>query len=333
MKPTKKAKKSLGEYYSALQLRTDRWTALKIATEQLTHELSERKRGEAERTVVELLESLRPIEVYWAFPGHHTFDRLGELIVEGRFEALASTVRNICRALLSNSYRRNPHHYDVDELIEGSPDDESSEKLAKELPYFEVLLSTTFRRCRKTTCAARLPRCVARRTLPVRAGIRSQPHRCSDRGDVQPQRAGGGGAQRPQARIGADPRHPAPLPIATRRGCARGRGAQGIRPRTVPADRQAAARAGCPPVHRPVGGGDCGADLGNCRRVFYNQEDHLDLHLNILRGVSDRFEAPFFNALTQYARKPTGVFHAMPISRGKSITRSHWIRTWASSTA
>jgi len=69
-----------------------------------------------------------------------------------------------------------------------------------------------------------------------------------------------------------------------------------------------------------------GTKLGNCRRVFYNQEDHLDLHLNILRGVSERFEAPFFNALTQYARIPTGVFHAMPISRGKSITASHWIK-------
>ena len=69
-----------------------------------------------------------------------------------------------------------------------------------------------------------------------------------------------------------------------------------------------------------------GTDLGNCRRVFYNTEDFTELHLNILRGVSDRYETPFFNALKKYSRQPTGVFHALPISRGKSIARSHWIQ-------
>ncbi|MEP2428076.1 MAG: ornithine decarboxylase, partial [Tateyamaria sp.] len=69
-----------------------------------------------------------------------------------------------------------------------------------------------------------------------------------------------------------------------------------------------------------------GLDLGICRRVFYNQEDFMELHLNILRGVQARNKTPFFNALTEYSKQPTGVFHAMPISRGKSITRSHWIQ-------
>jgi arginine decarboxylase len=69
-----------------------------------------------------------------------------------------------------------------------------------------------------------------------------------------------------------------------------------------------------------------GLDLGICRRVFYNQEDFTELHLNILRGVQARFKTPFFTALKEYSKQPTGVFHAMPISRGKSITRSHWIQ-------
>jgi arginine decarboxylase len=69
-----------------------------------------------------------------------------------------------------------------------------------------------------------------------------------------------------------------------------------------------------------------GMDLGICRRVFYNQEDFMELHLNILRGVQARNKTPFFTALVEYSKQPTGVFHAMPISRGKSITRSHWIQ-------
>lgn len=69
-----------------------------------------------------------------------------------------------------------------------------------------------------------------------------------------------------------------------------------------------------------------GLDLGICRRVFYNQEDFMERHLNILRGVEARNKTPFFTALVNYSKQPTGVFHAMPISRGKSITRSHWIQ-------
>ena len=62
--------------------------------------------------------------------------------------------------------------------------------------------------------------------------------------------------------------------------------------------------------------------------MFYNQEDFLELHLNILRGCGRRaFKSPFFTALVDYSKQPTGVFHAMPISRGKSISpRSHWIQ-------
>ena len=52
----------------------------------------------------------------------------------------------------------------------------------------------------------------------------------------------------------------------------------------------------------------------------------MELHLNILRGVQARNKSPFFTALVEYSKQPTGVFHAMPISRGKSITRSHWIQ-------
>ena len=59
-------------------------------------------------------------------------------------------------------------------------------------------------------------------------------------------------------------------------------------------------------------------------RVFLHQ-DALELHLSILRGIAARYRTPFFTALTRYSRKPTGVFHAMPISRGNSVVNSQWI--------
>ena len=62
------------------------------------------------------------------------------------------------------------------------------------------------------------------------------------------------------------------------------------------------------------------------KRIFYRREDLQELHLMIIRGISERYETPFFTALKEYSKKPTGVFHAMPISRGNSVFKSRWIR-------
>ncbi|GJM32592.1 MAG: amino acid decarboxylase [Saprospiraceae bacterium] len=66
--------------------------------------------------------------------------------------------------------------------------------------------------------------------------------------------------------------------------------------------------------------------LNNFNRIFYRKEDLQELHLSIIRGIRERYEAPFFSALINYSRKPTGVFHAMPLSRGNSVFKSNWIR-------
>ncbi len=60
-------------------------------------------------------------------------------------------------------------------------------------------------------------------------------------------------------------------------------------------------------------------------RIFYQTEDIQELHLTIMQGVADRYKTPFFSALVDYSKKPTGVFHAMPISRGNSVFKSKWI--------
>jgi arginine decarboxylase len=41
--------------------------------------------------------------------------------------------------------------------------------------------------------------------------------------------------------------------------------------------------------------------------------------------VGERYRTPFFEALRHYSHRPTGVFHALPISQGNSIIGSHWI--------
>ena len=61
------------------------------------------------------------------------------------------------------------------------------------------------------------------------------------------------------------------------------------------------------------------------KRIFYQTEDIQELHLTIMRGIEERYETPFFSALVKYSQRPTGIFHAMPISRGNSVFKSRWI--------
>lgn len=67
------------------------------------------------------------------------------------------------------------------------------------------------------------------------------------------------------------------------------------------------------------------ATLKAFRRIFYRMEDVQELHLTIINGIKERFETPFYTALTEYSKKPMSVFHAMPISRGNSVFKSRWI--------
>jgi arginine decarboxylase len=67
-------------------------------------------------------------------------------------------------------------------------------------------------------------------------------------------------------------------------------------------------------------------DAENIRRIFYGIEDLMEIHLALLEGVNQRYDTPYFNNLKNYARRPIGTFHALPIARGKSVFNSHWIR-------
>src|SRR5699024_11168007 len=65
-------------------------------------------------------------------------------------------------------------------------------------------------------------------------------------------------------------------------------------------------------------------DLRHFNRIFYQETDYIEQHQTIQRAIDTRFSTPFFDALREYSRRPTGVFHALPISRGKSVSHSQW---------
>ncbi|MBL3687914.1 ornithine decarboxylase [Leucobacter zeae] len=68
-----------------------------------------------------------------------------------------------------------------------------------------------------------------------------------------------------------------------------------------------------------------GALTRRFRRVF-RREDQLELHLTLLRRISHLYDTPFFTAIQDHARRPVGVFHALPVARGGSVVASKWIK-------
>ena len=71
-----------------------------------------------------------------------------------------------------------------------------------------------------------------------------------------------------------------------------------------------------------------GATTRRFRRVF-RREDQLELHLTLLRRISHLYDTPFFSAIQDHARRPVGVFHALPVARGGSVVASKWIKDLA----
>jgi len=322
---------SMSDYYSAVQLRTDRWSVLREKLGELERSPTGRHATSLRKEIAQLFEALEIVERYWAFPGTAAFDHMRRQFEHGNIADVGFTVRRVTRALVSGAYRRR--HIPLDRDIGDSDDQEDEATLspaarALSKPYFEVMIVDEVNEHQERWLKANMnamrrpedaftyePVVVPSlqdaligvlfnhnvQAIVVRPGLRFESkvslpiltrylNRAGDMDDIEEIRPEDYGPE--LCRLIAKVRPELDAYLVT--------------------DRSVEDIAGM--------------DLGVCRRVFYNQEDFLELHLNILRGVQSRFKTPFFTALKEYSKQPTGVFHAMPISRGKSITRSHWIQ-------
>ena len=323
---------SIGDYYSATQLRADRWSTLRETVESLSLDGTEGRKGKKLVSTAEaLFASLEPIEAYWAFPGRVAFDYLRRLLDQRAIEDLTISVRRVARALATGAYRRRTIPLGADDADSEDYEDESAislEARALGRPYFEVLivdsvneqqekfLRTALNRVRRPEDPFIYEPVIVPSLEDALMGILFnhnvqavvvRPGLVLKSKNVLPI------LQQYVSHIGDEEEVDALLPSDY--GPEACRLIAKVRPELdayLVTDRSAEDIALM--------------DLGLCRRVFYNQEDFLELHLNILRGVARRYKTPFFTALKDYSRQPTGVFHAMPISRGKSISRSHWIQ-------
>jgi len=315
-------------YNTLWQIRADAWSSLEETAGQLvlagTQQLPVEQLGE---TVTGLLDVLGPIERLWAFPGMQAFQKMRRLFAAGKYDRFAALVSDINRALATDSFRSGQA---LDLGAEDEPFDRAINPLEQartERPYFEVLvvedlseqqeraLHEELRRRRRpddpfvyeivvlpsfddALMAARLnfrlQACVVRRRFTHRSRY--------DSSSLAQFVYSGGSADLMQ-------RSPDERAQVLARSLAR------IRPEL---DLY---------LMTEISVEDLAGRLSHhFRRIFHTREGSLELHLSILDGVSARYRAPFFSALRSYSHRPTGVFHALPISHGNSIVESHWIR-------
>ena len=323
---------SIGDYYSAVQLRFDRWTDLRQTLQTLRRgDLKGKAAHRTRQQATELLDSLAPIEAYWAFPGRAAFEHMRRLLDHDHVAECEQLVRRAARALTSGAYRRRHVPLTTDETEADEMEDESTlpiEARTLTRPYFEVLIVDELgeqheRWLRNSLQRVRRPEDAFVYESVTVPSIEDALIAILFNHNIQAV------VVRPGLRLKSDNT----LPILTRYLSRVGddEDVDALRPEDYGPELCRLISKVRPELDsylvtdRSVED-IAGMDLGHCRRVFYNQEDFLELHLNILRGVNSRYKTPFFTALKEYSKQPTGVFHAMPISRGKSISRSHWIQ-------
>ncbi|MCL1478775.1 MAG: aminotransferase class I/II-fold pyridoxal phosphate-dependent enzyme [Marinobacter sp.] len=334
IKETETAYTALGFYHKISQLRADTWNALKrdlgriVKTEDAADVKSLAKAIDIKLTRLEIIED------YHAFPSKEDFRHLWGLYGRDDFVQLEKVVKRLVRTLISESYRRR--HVDLSENDSDSEDIEALDALAQlrrghptsnssAQPYFEVLI-------------------VDAMSLQEEDVVREAFHslrRPEDKFiyDIVTVRS----FEDALIAILVNPNIQAGLiryefpykskyNLSALRRYLEGLSEKELENKTE-AERSLLLSSMIGEI-RPeidqflVTSGDvevtASSDIRHFKRIFYRETDYIEQHHTILRAIDDRYRTPFFDALREYSRKPTGVFHAMPISRGKSVTRSHW---------
>ena len=327
--------------YNVIRLRTDIWHFLRDSARRL-HRLTRSENTESQADVmwltdacVEVFDFLRPLEDFFVFPGRAAMEQVYHLFEQNRYDEFAKQMLRMVRMMANGQYRKLDltaskltDYGDVLNVAKMSDDiharirqekrpyfqilvvDDISEPEAKELRrqlrdlrraddlfFYELVVARSFEDA--LMCVLLNPdiqTCVVRYSFPYRT---SKKFSLLD--EIHPL-------------LDQDPCVTAVMK-STERTLRLGKALKALRPELdlfLVTDAPVEAIAGEP--------------SRAFRRTFYHQENYLELHLSILKGVHDRYDTPFFSAIKKYSQKPTGMFHALPVSHSATIVRSHWIQ-------
>ncbi len=312
------------QYYNVSEYRTKLWYQLKDFGDQIeSNNLSEEDRTELVKNALFCLKELCDIERYWAFPGLQRLDQLKDALTRKEDTAFSHSLSEYVRLLVSRNYSHNlpqtggyseldeelesdvksdSHYFEV--LFVNDIDDDDQQELLRQLRalrnpkddfvYGVVVVRTFQDALMALNFNHNIQSCVVRYSFPFKSE---------------------GNIKHIRQFVASWLTDTVEAKRSSTIGIYLGDKIKELRPEL---DLFLVTDLSVDKLPDEA--------LENFRNIFYRQEDLTDLHLNILKGIDERFETPFYNALVQYSKRPTGVFHAMPISRGNSIFKSNWIR-------
>jgi arginine decarboxylase len=320
------------QFFTVAEARHDRWRNLLNAARRW-ESASKQQNATVESSrssVAAIFAELGQWEDFFAYPGPLLLKSLGERIEQDDPGSATRMVQAISAALLTRSYRTNPSTWEGGESLPGVISEKlplSSNGDAPHIPYFEVLIATglhpsawqgfsgELRKLRRsqdkfiyetvfassfedavlgTILNGSLEAVIIAEGLPF-ASVHNSPVLREF-------------LSAHLAAAGVDVDSP-DLSLALAHAL------KLVRPELdiyLLSDREVEKVAGSPEA-------EC------LRRIFYQVEEPLELHLSILDGIADRYSTPYFDNLQKYAQRPVGTFHALPVARGKSIFKSNWI--------
>ncbi|MDM0015372.1 decarboxylase [Variovorax sp. J22P168] len=319
--------RDFSDFLGATEARRDRWSQLQVVAQSQLRGGGGNPQLAAQ--IEALLTQLEPLEGFWAFPGLQRMRRLRQLQAEGDLAAFVTAVHRIKLAIFSGSYRRDAAAWNIDEEAEGDVGERIPPGLVADRvsrPYFEVLTVSL-----EATRDANVQREVRKLRRPE-DGFTYELVQSFSFEDAVVATIVNGNLQAVVIYDGFQFRSkhemPAVRELVRRFGHIRDDGLQHdnglllagaikrIRPELdiyLVTERNVEAVA-------------TSAQATAVRRVFYEVEELMEIHLSILAGVAERYRTPFFDNLKKYAARPVGTFHALPLARGKSIFKSNWIR-------
>ncbi len=321
------------QFFAGVETRFDRWRSLLQAARAWEGAASQqRPENEKYQAVVSAsVAELRQWEDFFAYPGQALLKTLDERIASGDAGGTARLVQSLSAALLTHSYRTNLADWEGEEqsrigLAERVPG--AGEETVPHRPYFEVLVVSPARPAAWSELGQEL-----RKLRRPQDKFIYEPVFVGSFEDAVLATILNGSLEAVMIYEGipfASPHHSPVLrevlashlaasgidANSGQYGLALAQGLKQLRPELdiyFLSDREVEKVAG-----------DTSAAC--VRRVFYQVEEPLELHLSILDGIGDRYDTPYFDNLQKYAQRPMGTFHALPIARGKSIFKSNWIR-------
>lgn len=315
-----------GHHYNIAQLRVEAWNSLKNESSKLqsSQRGSKEEKG-FQKKLKQLLTDIEGIECYFAFPGLSSIEGLEEMLERNEFTAFSNKISDITKNLVSDRYRSNPDFLEDEEqgvdLVEKGDHSELNHKNYFEVMFVEDVSTSEENKLRQDLKELRLSNDQFNYGIVVQRSFEDAMIALQFNHNIQA-----------VVIRYAPPYHSSKITEAIKPLIQNildlnleSKSANKLGPLLGTMIKKFRPELDTYYVTATALGNLKDSTLKTFRRIFYRSEDLQELHLTIIRGISERYETPFFSALKEYSKKPTGIFHAMPISRGNSVFKSRWI--------